>query len=138
MLDLYAGTGAVGIEALSRGAAYVCFVESDDVAVGVIRANLAALDLAQGEVRPQRVEKVVSAAPTGAAYDICFADPPYSEDASGLASNLAALTEEWLRDDAVVVVERSSRDPEWVWPAGLSPVRSRRYGEATLWYGRRS
>jgi 16S rRNA (guanine966-N2)-methyltransferase len=138
LLDLYAGTGAVGIEALSRGASHVCFVESDDVAVGVIRANLVALELAGGAVRHERVERFVSAQPDGAAYDVCFADPPYADDATRVANNLAAVSERWLTADAVVVVERSSKDPDWAWPAGFSTVRSRRYGDATLWYGRRS
>ena len=138
VLDLYAGTGAVGIEALSRGAAHVCFVESDETAVAVIRRNLDVLGLAGAVVRHQRIEKFVTTTPDGPAYGICFADPPYAEDAGHVVTNLLAITEHWLSHDAVVVVERSSRDPEWTWPVGLSAVRSRKYGDATLWYGRRS
>jgi 16S rRNA (guanine966-N2)-methyltransferase len=137
-LDLYAGTGAVGIEALSRGAAHVCFVESDDVAVGVIRRNLGALALDGGIVRHQRVERFASTAADGPGYEICFADPPYADDATRLATTLAGVIEQWLSPDAVVVVERPSREADWTWPSGLSPVRSRKYGDTTLWYGRRS
>ena len=137
-LDLYAGTGAVGIEALSRGAAHVCFVESDDVAVGVVRANLGALALNGGEVRHLRVERLAVTGPDGPTYDICFADPPYAVNARTLADNLAAVADTWLGAEAVVVVERASRDPDWVWPEGLSGVRSRRYGDTMLWYGHKS
>src|SRR3954467_13946437 len=131
-LDLYAGSGAVGIEALSRGAAHVCFVESDDVAIGVVRANLGALALTGGEVRHTRVERLAGSAPEGPGYDICFADPPYALDAATLATNLVAVADTWLAAGAVVVVERSSRGADWEWPEGLSGVRSRRYGDTVL------
>jgi 16S rRNA (guanine966-N2)-methyltransferase len=138
MLDLYAGTGAVGIEALSRGATHVCFVENDDVAAGVIRANLTALDLVGGEVRQSPVERLAREPVGGPAYDICFADPPYAEDAARVAANLAALAVDWLAAGAVVVVERASRDPAWAWPSGFTGLRSRRYGDTTIWYGHKS
>ena len=138
VLDLYAGSGAIGIEALSRGAAQVCFVEADATAAGVIRTNVETLALTGVEVRNERVERFAAAVPAGPAYDICFADPPYAEDASQLAIVIGAVAERWLDPSAVVVVERSSRDPDWTWPPGLSGVRSRRYGDTTLWYGRRS
>jgi 16S rRNA (guanine966-N2)-methyltransferase len=137
-LDLYAGTGAVGIEALSRGAAQATFVESDPTAVEVIRKNLAALDLAGGLVRLDRVERVASGAPD-VPYDVVFADPPYSEETGRVSANLVALaTNGWLSDAAMVVVERATRDPAWTWPAPIEALRSRRYGEATLWYGHKS
>ena len=104
----------------------------------MIRANLEALALTGAEVRQERVERFAVAAPSVPAYDICFADPPYAADAHQLASLLGAVGERWLAPDAVVVVERASRDRTWTWPAGLSAVRSRRYGDTTLWYGRRS
>jgi 16S rRNA (guanine966-N2)-methyltransferase len=137
-LDLYAGTGAVGIEALSRGVAHVCFVESDDVAVGMIRANLETLGLSHARVCHQRVERFAATPPDVAAYDICFADPPYAVDRARLIKNLAALADHVLAPDAVVVVERSTKDAGWTWPPGLTEVHSRKYGDTTLWYGRRS
>jgi 16S rRNA (guanine966-N2)-methyltransferase len=137
MLDLYAGSGAVGIEGLSRGAHAVCFVESDDVACGVIRANLAALGVAGGVVRNQRVETFIAGWTGGPAYDICFLDPPYAESTDRVGANLATLARSALNSDAVVVVERASKD-EWTWPPAISAVRSRRYGDTTLWYGRTS
>lgn len=138
VLDLYAGTGAVGIEALSRGASAALFVESDEVAVGAIRSNLRALALSGGTVRQARVERFVTEEPQLLGYDICFADPPYSEPADRVATLLAAAADKWLVDGAVVVVERSSRDPLWSWPVGVTGVRSRKYGDSTLWYGHKS
>jgi 16S rRNA (guanine966-N2)-methyltransferase len=132
-LDLYAGTGAVGLEALSRGAASVLLVESDARTAPVLRANVRALGLPGAEVRVERVERVV-AAPAPEPYDIVFADPPYSVDLTEILVNL--FTNGWVGD--IVVAERSSRDPDLRWPAGVQPLRARRYGEATLWYGRRS
>src|SRR4051812_18680980 len=138
LLDLYAGTGAIGIEALSRGAARVCFVEHDDIAAGVIRANLASLQLKGGMVRQERVERFVAAASDAPAYDIAFADPPYAEDATRLASTIAEVAGRLLLPGATVVVERAAKDPDWCWPESLSPLQSRRYGDTTLWYGHKS
>jgi 16S rRNA (guanine966-N2)-methyltransferase len=132
-LDLYAGTGAVGLEALSRGAASVLLVESDARTAPILRANVRALDLPGAEVRVERVERVV-ASPAPEPYDIVFADPPYSLDLDEVVVNL--VTNGWIGD--LVVVERSSRDGDFRWPEGLQALRARRYGEATLWYGRRS
>src|SRR3954470_24763097 len=106
-LDLYAGTGAVGIEALSRGAAHVCFVESNDVAAGVIRANLSALQLPGGVVRQERVERFVATAADEPAYDLVFADPPYAEPAAHLAATIGGLAAHAIAPGAVVVVERA-------------------------------
>jgi 16S rRNA (guanine966-N2)-methyltransferase len=138
VLDLYAGSGAVGLEALSRGGAAACLVESDARAIRAIEANVKALDLTATTVVHDRVERFVTRPVDDAQFDVCFADPPYSLTTDQLLGVVTALTDGLLCDDAVVVIERASRDPEWLWPAGFSPVRARRYGEATLWYGRRS
>jgi 16S rRNA (guanine966-N2)-methyltransferase len=136
VLDLYAGSGAVGLEALSRGAAAVLLVESDDAAVRAIRTNIDTLGLPGAEVRMGRAERVVAAAPTAEPFDVAFLDPPYELDDDTLRAVLVdALTHGWLAADAVVAVERTTRGGPWTWPVGYSPVRSRRYGEATLWYG---
>lgn len=135
VLDLYAGSGAVGLEALSRGADHALLVESDPRAVRAARANVAALDLAGAALRHQPVERLARD-PAPAPYDVVFADPPYAMTTAALAAVLRALqTSGWFTPDALVVVERASRDP-WSWPEGFEPVRERRYGEATLWYGR--
>lgn len=136
VLDLFAGSGAVGLEALSRGAARALLVESDPKAVRVVRDNVAALGLRGAQVLARPVAAVLAgAAPEP--FDVVFADPPYAFPAAELAELLAAAQRRgWVADDAVVVVERASRDPAWRWPEGLQPERDRRYGEATLWYGR--
>ncbi len=138
VLDLYAGSGAVGLEALSRGAAHALLVEADPRAVRTLRANVDALGLAGAQVRGERAERL-AATPAPRAYDLVFADPPYGLAADDLAAVLGALDEHgWLASDALVVVERASRDAAWVWPKPLVAVRFRRYGEGCLWYGRRS
>jgi 16S rRNA (guanine966-N2)-methyltransferase len=133
-LDLFAGSGAVGLEAASRGATSVVLVERDPLALRVIRTNVDALGLAGVELRAEPVERVLAAHAT-AIFDVAFLDPPYSDPVDGVLKLLVEAG--WLAPNAVVAVERASRDPALEWPAGIDPLRSRRYGEATLWYGRR-
>jgi len=135
VLDLYAGSGAVGLEALSRGAAHALLVESDPRAARTLAANVATLGLSGAEVRRGRVERVAAHGLPGPAYDVVFADPPYDLTDDELRTVLADLRPA-VADAAVVVVERATRGGAWTWPAGFDEVRSRRYGEATLWYGR--
>ena len=135
VLDLYAGSGAVGLEALSRGAAQVTLVESSSAAARVCRENVRNLGLEGAQVVAEKVERFVSAAPANA-YDIVFLDPPYALAADDVVAVLNRLRDGWLLYGAVVVVERASRDGEWKWPDGYAADRHRRYGEATLWYGR--
>jgi 16S rRNA (guanine966-N2)-methyltransferase len=134
-LDLYAGSGAVGLEAASRGATTVVLVEHDPQALRAIRANADSLALAGVEIRGEPVERVL-AAPAPAPYDVVFVDPPYSDRVDEVLEGLHSGG--WLALDGVVAVERASRDAPLCWPSGIEPLRSRRYGEATLWYGRRS
>ena len=135
VLDLYAGSGAVGLEALSRGAAHALLVEADARAARTLAANVATLGLAGAEVRRGRVERVAAHGLPGPAYDVVFADPPYDLTDDELRTVLADLRPA-VADAAVVVVERATRGGAWTWPVGYDEVRSRRYGEATLWYGR--
>jgi 16S rRNA (guanine966-N2)-methyltransferase len=137
VLDLYAGSGAVGLEALSRGAAHVLFVEADAAASRVIRANMAAVRLPGGQVVTGRVERVLGRGPAGEpGYDVVVADPPYAAPDGEVSALLAVLLERsWLAAGAVVAVERATRSGTLRWPAGYQQDRSRRYGEATFWYG---
>jgi 16S rRNA (guanine966-N2)-methyltransferase len=137
--DLYAGSGAVGLEALSRGASHVLLVEAGPKAARAARANIAALGAgAVATLTTTTVERAVAARPEEA-FDVIFADPPYGLADDDLAAVLAALAANgWLAPGAVLVVERSTRSPEPAWPAQVTPDRGRRYGESTLWYGRRS
>jgi 16S rRNA (guanine966-N2)-methyltransferase len=135
VLDLYAGSGAVGLEALSRGAEHVLLVESSRPAVAAIKANIEALGLPGAVLAADRVERLLSRGPEET-YDIVFADPPYAVPDTDVAAVLTGLAVGgWLEPGALVVVERATRSGPLNWPAGYRPERERRYGEATFWYG---
>ena len=137
VLDLYAGSGAVGLEALSRGAEHVLLVESGPRAGRVIRDNIEAIGLAGAEVVTGRVERVLARGPDCGRYDVVFADPPYALAADEVSGMLVALADRgWLAPGALVIVERATRSGPVNWPAGFAADRARRYGEATFWYGR--
>jgi 16S rRNA (guanine966-N2)-methyltransferase len=134
--DLYAGTGAVGLEALSRGAAHALLVEADARAVRTVRDNVRTLGLPGAEVRAGKAEQIVTGPAPAVPYDLVFLDPPYGVTDEDLREILLTLrTQGWLTGEAVVTVERSTRGGEFGWPEGYEPLRSRRYGEGTLWYG---
>jgi 16S rRNA (guanine966-N2)-methyltransferase len=154
VLDLYAGSGAVGLEALSRGAAHVLLVEAGARAARVIRENIAAIGLPGAEVITDRVERVLARGPEpgGGRYDIVFADPPYALADREVSAMLAVLARgddpprppreglaerAWLAPGGLVIVERATRSGPVHWPEGYIPDRARRYGEATFWYGLR-
>ena len=134
--DLYAGSGAVGLEALSRGAGHTLLVEADARAARVIRENVRNLALPGAEVRAGKARQVIEAAPA-APYDLVFLDPPYAVTDDDLREILLTLRSGgWLAAEALVTVERSTRGGEFGWPDGFEALRSRRYGEGTFWYGR--
>ncbi|MFD8304889.1 16S rRNA (guanine(966)-N(2))-methyltransferase RsmD [Streptomyces sp. NPDC059690] len=136
VLDLYAGSGAVGLEALSRGASHTLLVEADARAARTIRENVKSLGLPGAEVRSGKAEQIIQSAPT-APYDLVFLDPPYRVTDHDLREILLTLrTEHWLAPEAIVTVERSTRGGEFSWPEGFDAVKARRYGEGTFWYGR--
>lgn len=132
VLDLYAGSGALALEALSRGAAFALLVESDRRAAQVVRANIAELGLEGAQLRVGSVGAVLAQGGAGA-FDLVFADPPYDLDTDILAAEVAELaTGGWLTDGALIVVERSARSPEISWPEPFIALPSRRYGETRL------
>ncbi|MEU9835182.1 16S rRNA (guanine(966)-N(2))-methyltransferase RsmD [Streptosporangium sp. NPDC048047] len=136
VLDLYAGSGAIGLEALSRGAAHALLVESDAKAVRTIRANIASLGLPGAELAADRVERVLARG-ADEPYDLVFADPPYAVADVEVRAVLERLRDHgWLAGDALVAVERESRGGSLEWPSGYEEERVRRYGEASVWYGR--
>ena len=134
MLDLYAGSGAVGLEAASRGAAPVVLVERDAHALAALRANVRDLALPDVVVRAESVRRYLTEPPAHP-FDVVFLDPPYSDPVAEVLDLL--FTGGWLAPDSVVVVERATRDGAPDWPPGGATDRSRRYGDSTLWYGRR-
>ena len=146
VLDLYAGSGALGLEAASRGAAEVVLVESDRRAAKVIADNIKDLSLPGVRARPTTVATYLGSRPTAYAtheseprregtFDLVFIDPPYHLAETDLAAVLDTLaTDDWLADDALVIVERSTRSPEPTWPTGWTAEKVRRYGETALWF----
>ncbi len=129
VLDLYAGSGALGLEALSRGAAEVTFVEDAREALAVLETNVAHVGLPGAQVVRTSVEAFL-AGRAEPVYALAMLDPPYVTD---VLPALHALRP-WLTDDAIVVCERSTRTGTLDWPEGYEPVRPRRYGDTTLWY----
>jgi 16S rRNA (guanine966-N2)-methyltransferase len=134
-LDLYAGSGAVGLEAWSRGASAVTLVESDRRTAALIRSNAGELG-ADVDVVAGTVSGFLrrASSPDDLAYDVVFSDPPYPLADAAVADDLQGLVP-WLGTGALVVVERSARSPEPAWPDAVEPVRTKRYGETALWYG---
>lgn len=134
-LDLYAGCGAVGLEAWSRGAGVVTLVEQDRRTADLITSNARSLGFPRAEVLRAPVASVLHRTPP-ASYDVVFSDPPYPLADERVVEDLNALVaHRWLVPDALVVVERSARSPRLQWPDGLVGDRERSYGETTLWYG---
>jgi 16S rRNA (guanine966-N2)-methyltransferase len=133
-LDLYAGSGAVGLEAASRGAERVTLVERDPKAARVIRSNIAALAASGVELVEAGVERFLAGDPVR--YDVVFIDPPYADPVEEVLARLKSAA--WLASGAVVCVERASRGEGVTWPEGIEALRSRRYGDSSLWYGRAS
>jgi 16S rRNA (guanine966-N2)-methyltransferase len=133
-LDLYAGSGAVGLEAWSRGAGVVTLVEQDRRTSAMISANAKQLGFNRAQVVTSPVQRALGRAPT-APYDVAFLDPPYALGDGELVSDLVALIEHgWLVPGAMVAVERGSRGDEPAWPQGLCGSREKKYGETVLWY----
>jgi 16S rRNA (guanine966-N2)-methyltransferase len=132
VLDLFAGTGALAIEALSRGAASAVLVEQAPRAIAVIRANLEALDLGRvATVRRTKAEAYLRTQRDGP-FDLVFLDPPYAIGVGVLAGLLARLERGALAPGALVAVESSARAEPPPWPAGLHPDSPRRYGDTAL------
>ena len=137
VMDLYAGSGALGLEAASRGAASVLLVESDRSASATIRANISDLDVAGARLQSGTVEQALDR-PASLRYDVVLADPPYDVTERSLASVLEMLlAHQWLAQEPVIVVERSGRSPEPTWPDGLVSEGARSYGETVLWFAAR-
>jgi 16S rRNA (guanine966-N2)-methyltransferase len=134
VIDLFAGSGALGFEALSRGAAFCLFVETDEAARGAIRENVDAMGLF-GRTRVHRRDATQLGQRPGAdgpAFDLAFLDPPYGKGLGDTA--LAKLAEGgWLAPGAVVVFERAAEEPALEAP-GYRELDVRDYGAARVWF----
>jgi 16S rRNA (guanine966-N2)-methyltransferase len=132
VLDLYAGSGALGLEALSRGAASALFVESDRRAAAVIERNIASLGLAGATLRRATVAAVLSAS-AAAPFDLVLADPPYDLGASEVQDLLTALTANgWVHPGSIVVIEGAASGAPLNWPQGWELWPRRVYGDTRL------
>jgi 16S rRNA (guanine966-N2)-methyltransferase len=136
-LDLYAGSGALGLEAASRGAALVTMVEDYPGAITAITANIAAIGAALPHspaltVAKAQVSSFLRGTPT-LSYDLVFIDPPY-ELASELVDQVLSDLRPWLAPGAWVMIERSTRSTAPQWPEGLTPLDVKKYGETALYF----
>lgn len=137
VLDLFAGSGALGLEALSRGATRAHLVERARPAARTLAANVTAVGMPGAEVVVRDVAQLAALPAPGPAARLVFADPPYDWPAADLAAVLDRLhAAGWIADDAVVVVERPTRDAASPLPATWPEPRRRPYGDTVLWYGR--
>lgn len=132
VLDLYAGSGGFGLEALSRGAGTALFVESDRRAAAVLRTNISALNFPNAKIHIGQVHRLLRNPPKEP-FDLVFLDPPYDLPTAELTRDLELLsTHSWLTPAATVLCERSHRSSETPWPPSFSPQSARRYGETRI------
>lgn len=145
VLDLYAGTGALAIESLSRGAEFALLVEADRKVATVTDQNLRKLHLdsrAEIEVVDASLWAKKSRAMTprrellDTPFDVVFIDPPYETPSNELATLMIDLSEsKWLASECLLIVERGSKSPDIDWPPGVTDTERRVYGDTTIWYG---
>jgi 16S rRNA (guanine966-N2)-methyltransferase len=132
VLDLYAGSGALGLEALSRGAASAMFVEANDRAAAVIAKNIASLGVAGATLRRGAVAAVLAAG-TDRPVDLVLADPPYDVSEAEVNEMITALAKNnWTTAGTVVVVERGTGSTLLAWPDGWQVWPTRSYGDTRL------
>ena len=138
VLDLYCGSGAVGAEALSRGAAVVYAVDNDEKATSVTRQNFALLENISGigttSVITSSVGKFLDKT-SELKFDVVFLDPPYDLPNNEIEKTLSSLVKNgFLKPSAVVAIERDSKSKRLNWPLGLKELKERKYGAATIFY----
>lgn len=138
VLDLFAGSGALGLEAVSRGAGEAMFIEENAGSVAVLKKNAAVVARAVPSAgitvrRASLPGALADSCPVVGGFDLVLADPPYQRsDEMSQPVLEALLSGGWLAKDALIVWERSKRDPAVRWPDGLDPTFGRDYGETTI------
>lgn len=138
ILDLFAGSGAMGLEALSRGSSLVHCVENDDAASKSISTNAELVQKSQPvgafHLFQMSVQKFVEGTPQNQ-YHFIYVDPPYDFADNELTQILEKLhANNFFKDDAVIAIERASKTPQPVWPQGYEPSRTKVYGQASIYY----
>lgn len=135
VLDLFAGSGALGIESVSRGATEVVLVEKDKRAASITKSNVTDLKLGGVTVVCDDVLRETAMTSRHGQFDVVFADPPYAFTNAHVTDMLNGLAANgWLVDDALIVIERSSRD-EMTWPEAFTDISHKTYGDTAIWYG---
>lgn len=135
VLDLYGGSGALGLEALSRGAAHATFVESDRNAARLLRRNAEVLGLLRDVRIEQAPVSTVLAGRPREPYDLVLVDPPYAVETTTLNREYGQLVANgWVGPDGLVVVERPVQSDEPCWPEPLEAVRSKNYGDTVVYW----
>ncbi len=136
VLDLFAGSGALGLEALSRGASAVLLVERQAGAAQVLQENVESVGLAGATVLRRDVHRLAADPPPGGGFHLCLVDPPYALPASQVADLLQGLADAgWLQHDCLLVVEASAARVECPLPTGSQEPSMRTYGDTAVWYG---
>jgi len=138
ILDLFAGSGAMGLEALSRGASLVHCVEKDDAAAKTIATNASLVQKAQPvgvfHLFHMSAQKFVEGTPQNQ-YHFIYIDPPYDFSDSEISTILEKLhANNFFKDGAVIAIERASKTAQPVWPQGYEPSRTKVYGQASIYY----
>ena len=139
VLDLYSGTGAIGLEALSRGSSTVHCVENNEKAAQSILANYEGIKNSQFpgnfHLYSMAVDRFLEG-PAAMQYHFIFIDPPYEFSDVEVIENLIAIVDgEFIHPDGLIAVERNTRVRELSWPYGLEQLRVKNYGQATIFYG---
>lgn len=138
VLDLFGGSGAIGLESLSRGATLVHVVEKDEAAQRTIDTNFELIKKSNPSGKFQlfgmSAERFLKDAPK-VKYHLVYIDPPYDFSNQAVEDILSALHDyEFLSSDAFIAVERTARGDQFIWPDAFSPARERNYGQATIYY----
>ena len=138
VLDLFGGSGAIGLESLSRGATSVHIVEKDDEAQKTIETNFEIVKKSNPtgnfHLYGMSAERFLKDAPKDK-YHLVYIDPPYDFSNQAVEDVLSALHDcEFLSSDAFVAVERTTRGAQFIWPDAYVPARERKYGQATIYY----
>lgn len=139
VLDLFGGSGAIGLESLSRGASLVHIVEKDDEAQKTIENNFELVQksnpLGKFQLFGMSAERFLKDIPK-VKYHLVYIDPPYEFSNQAVEDVLTALYDgEFLSSDSFIAVERTARQAQFIWPDAFAPVRERNYGQATIYYG---
>lgn len=139
VLDLFGGSGAIGLESLSRGASIVHIVEKDDEAQKTIENNFELVQksnpLGKFQLFGMSAERFLKDIPK-VKYHLVYIDPPYEFSNQAVEDVLTALYDgEFLSSDSFIAVERTARQAQFIWPDAFAPARERNYGQATIYYG---